>query len=146
MNKTPQTLEALGERASDAEDDLVWHEARLPPSMTVKQFIALLDELCSLGVAERTRSSKPTYTIRLDAIRREEGHDILSGDYRASCDPLRTAILRAIGQFHSIAIDLERISKLAHSEAAREEINKTRTSTKDAAMQLHDCLYEPPQK
>jgi hypothetical protein len=133
-----EKVEALRNRAQQAKDDLAWHEARLPPPMTPKQFTALLDELCKVACCERRRRQGETiYVISVSQI--QEGDLILYGDCRASGDPLRTAILAAIGQLHSIDIDLEQISKFAPREAL-DEINTTRAGNREAIAALHTRL------
>jgi hypothetical protein len=139
---------AIRARALQAENDLAWHEAKLPPPMTPKQFTALLDELCGVGCCKRRRRQGETvYVISVSQI--QEGDLILYGDCRASCDPLRTAILAAIGQLHSIDIDLEQISKFAPPEAL-DDIAKTRAGNREAIAALHARLYEdeptPPKR
>jgi hypothetical protein len=130
-----EKIEALRGSARQAEQDLAWHEARLPPPMTPRQFTALLDELCEVGCCERrTRQGEPIYVISVSEI--QEGDLILSGAARPTGDPLRTAILRAIGQFHSIDISLEQISNGAAAPVL-EEISRTKQINREAIAELH---------
>ena len=135
-----EKIDAIRDRAQQAKDDLIWHEARLPPPMTPKQFTALLDELCTVGCCKRRRRQGETiYEISISQI--QEGDLILYGDCRASGDPLRTVILAAIGQLHAIDINLEQIGRFARPEVL-DEINKTRAGNREAIGALHARLYE----
>jgi len=132
-----KTVAGLRDRITDAQYSLKWNEERLPPPITVKQFFALLDELCTVGCCSRDeRDDERVYVISESEI--HEGDLILEGNNRATGDPLRRALLAVIGQLHTIDVDLQEIGKSLPPEL----LGKTREEIRNAAAKLHLQIYD----